>query len=92
MSSRAERKEAAAACRREWHVRWADIGLSTKGTETDPRRVVELIANDAADLIKKTPQMRSEVESARLGFIDLLTSKVVADRLARANALQAVGN
>jgi hypothetical protein len=68
--SRAERREAAQARRTEWSTRWKDIWIAQLKLGIPMRQVLAIIANDADGLIRKTPQLKSEILAALNEYAD----------------------
>lgn len=72
MSARKERKEQADARRKEWRLRWLELAKRKSAAGYSVREILQFIADDAAALVGRTPDIRSEIERALQEFVNHL--------------------
>lgn len=75
MSARAQRRAESEQRRRDWRIRWAEIGLKAEGTGGDS---LKMIAADAERLAAAEPQRKAEVVQALVEFRGSLQRAIAA--------------
>ncbi len=75
MSARAQRKAESEQRRRDWRIRWANVGLEATMANRDS---IDAIAEDVQRIITAEPQRRAEVMQALIEFRARLNQAIAA--------------
>ena len=78
--SRAEKKAAAEARRKEWRLRWVELAKKNHHAGSTMRECVELVGKDADALALESPTLRSEIGRALVEFIDRLVEALLVGK------------
>ncbi len=76
--NRAQRRAESEQRRRDWQIRWANIGLESESTG---RSSIEMIAQDAERIAAAEPQRKAEVKQALIEFRTRLENAIAATKI-----------